>query len=45
VDAALRTGRYAPWDYQPHRDASSMYVRNDQGLNDIEALARFPPHS
>lgn len=43
VDAALRTGRYAPWDYQPRRDASRMYVRNDQGLNDVESLARFPP--
>ena len=32
-----------PWDFQPMRDASRMYVRNDQELNDIEALARFPP--
>jgi choline-sulfatase len=45
VDSALRSGRYAPWDFQPSRDASRMYVRNDQGLNDIEALARFPPAS
>ncbi len=43
VDAALRVGRYVPWDYQPRRDASRMYVRNDQALDDIEALARFPP--
>ncbi len=43
VDAALRAGRYTPWDFQPRRDASRMYVRNDQELNDIEALARFPP--
>jgi len=43
VDAALRMGRYRSWDFQPTRDASRMYVRNDQQLNDIEALARFPP--
>ena len=43
VDAALRMGRYRPWDFQPIRDATRMYVRNDQELNDVEALARFPP--
>jgi choline-sulfatase len=43
VDAALRIGRHVPWDFQPVRDASRMYVRNDQELNDIESLARFPP--
>ena len=43
VDAALRIGRYVPWDFQPLRDASRLYVRNDQELNDIETLARFPP--
>ncbi|MDE2251402.1 MAG: choline-sulfatase [Gammaproteobacteria bacterium] len=42
VCAALRSGRYTPWDFQPLRDASRMYVRNDQELNDIEAMARFP---
>jgi choline-sulfatase len=43
VYAALRTGRYRAWDFQPLRDASRLYVRNDQELNDLEALARFPP--
>jgi choline-sulfatase len=43
VYSALREGRYAPWDYQPIRDAARLYVRNDQELNDIEAMARFPP--
>jgi len=43
VDAALRLGRQAPWDFQPRRDASRMYVRNDQELNDLESMARFPP--
>jgi choline-sulfatase len=42
VDAALRCGRYTPWDFQPMRDASRLYVRNDQDLGDLEAMARFP---
>ncbi len=40
---ALRAGRYTPWDFQPARDASRLYVRNDQQLGDLEAVARFPP--
>jgi len=43
VYAALRAGRYRPWDYQPLRDATRLYIRNDQELNDLEAMARFPP--
>ena len=43
VYAALRHGRYTSWDFQPHRDASRLYIRNDQELNDLEAIARFPP--
>ncbi len=43
VYRALRSGRYTPWDYQPIRDASRLYVRNDQDLGDLEAMARFPP--
>ena len=43
VYTALRSGRYTPWDFQPRRDASRLYVRNDQELNDIETKARFPP--
>jgi len=42
VDAALRSGRYQPWDYQPRRDAAKLYIRNDQDLGDLEAMARFP---
>lgn len=45
VNEALRAGRYTPWDFQPFRDASRMYVRNDQDLGDLEAMARFPPFS
>ncbi|MEP6883706.1 MAG: choline-sulfatase [Gammaproteobacteria bacterium] len=44
VYAALRQGRYTPWDFQPIRDASKLYVRNDQDLGDLEAMARFPPY-
>ncbi|MDE2304464.1 MAG: choline-sulfatase [Gammaproteobacteria bacterium] len=42
VYAALRKGRFQPWDHQPVRDATRMYIRNDQELNDLEAMARFP---
>jgi choline-sulfatase len=42
VYEALRTGRHTPWDFQPVRDASLLYVRNDLKLGDLEALARFP---
>jgi choline-sulfatase len=42
VYAALRAGRYQPWDFQPIRDASRRYIRNEQGLNDQELLARLP---
>ncbi len=41
---ALRTGRYTPWDFQPARDASRRYVRNDQDLGELESMARFPPY-
>jgi choline-sulfatase len=40
---SLRQGRYHPWDFQPLRDATRLYIRNDQELNDLEAMARFPP--
>jgi choline-sulfatase len=43
VYGALRQGRYTPWDFQPMRDAARLYIRNDQELNDLEAMARFPP--
>jgi choline-sulfatase len=42
VYAALRHGHYTPWDHQPIRDATRLYIRNDQELNDLEAMARFP---
>jgi choline-sulfatase len=42
VYEALRGGRYTSWDHQPLRDASRLYVRNDQDLGYLEAMARFP---
>lgn len=42
VYGALRQGRFLPWDHQPVRDATKAYIRNDQELNDLEAMARFP---
>jgi len=43
VYASLRQGGYRAWDFQPLRDASRSYIRNDQELNDLERMARFPP--
>ena len=45
VYAALREGRYRPWDFQPTRDASRSYIRNDRELNDLERMGRYPPVS
>jgi choline-sulfatase len=42
VYGALRQGAFRPWDFQPVRDATKAYIRNDQELNDLEAMARFP---
>jgi len=43
VYAALREGRYRPWDFQPVRDASRSYIRNDRELEDLERMGRYPP--
>jgi choline-sulfatase len=43
VDAALNVGEARAWDFQPFRDASRSYVRNNIPLDDLEAMARFPP--
>jgi choline-sulfatase len=43
VDAALSKGRIRAWDFQPFRNAAKQYVRNSLDLDDIEAMARFPP--
>jgi choline-sulfatase len=43
VNAALTKGQAHAWDFQPYRDAARLYVRNAIPLDDIEAMARFPP--
>ncbi|MHB1303857.1 MAG: choline-sulfatase [Acidiphilium sp.] len=42
IDAALRHGKYRPWDFQPMVDASEQYMRNHLKLGDLEVRARFP---
>ena len=43
VDAALTRGKIQAWDFQPFQKASRQYVRNSMDLDDLEAMARFPP--
>ncbi|OYD83666.1 choline-sulfatase [Azospirillum brasilense] len=43
VHKVLLTGRHTPWDYQPHRNAATSYVRNFGVAEDtLKALARLP---
>ena len=42
VDRALRTGRYAAWDYVPIPDSANQYVRNHRDLRLVEASRRYP---
>ena len=42
VVSALSIGTPAPWDFQPHVDASRSYIRNHMDLDDLEARARYP---
>jgi choline-sulfatase len=42
VFQAHMTGRRAPWDFTPRRDASNQYMRNHLDLNDVEGRARIP---
>ena len=43
VDAALNKGKIQAWDFQPFQKAARQYVRNSMHLDDLEAMARFPP--
>ncbi|EWY42689.1 choline-sulfatase [Skermanella stibiiresistens SB22] len=40
---ALCAGARHSWDHQPVDDASQQYMRNHIDLDDLEAMARFPP--
>jgi choline-sulfatase len=42
VYAALRSGKYQPWDHEPVQNAANRYMRNHMDLNVVEADARFP---
>jgi len=42
LTAALRSGRFTPWDYTPPRDDASEYMRNHLDLNEVERRARWP---
>lgn len=42
VYAALRSGKYQPWDHEPVRNSANRYMRNHMDLNVVEANARFP---
>jgi choline-sulfatase len=39
---ALTAGHYTAWDYQPRRDATREYIRNNADLNDREYKRRYP---
>ncbi|WP_221796098.1 choline-sulfatase [Oceanobacter mangrovi] len=42
VAAAHKLGKQPQWDHQPIFDASTMYMRNNVDLDDLEKRARFP---
>ena len=41
VYAALRSGRYSLWEYQPSVDSSQQYMRNHLDLNEVERSRRL----
>ncbi|WP_293268767.1 choline-sulfatase [Neptunomonas sp.] len=42
IAAAHKQGKSPQWDHQPVFDASTMYMRNNVDLDDLEKRARFP---
>lgn len=43
LHSAMEAGAGEPWDYNPSRDASKEYVRNDMDWPIVAAKTRFPP--
>lgn len=43
LNAAMEAGAGEAWDFNPHRDASSEYVRNHMDWTVAAARYRFPP--
>jgi choline-sulfatase len=41
----LARGRYTPWDFQPHVDASMQYVRSRADLYELQRGARLDAKS
>jgi choline-sulfatase len=39
---ALTAGHYTAWDFQPRRDVTRDYIRNNADLNDREYKRRYP---
>jgi len=42
IQGVMMSGRPAPWDYQPFRDASQQYLRTGGSPTMVKGLARFP---
>ena len=42
IQGVMMSGRPAPWDYQPMRDASQQYLRTGGSPTMVKGLARFP---
>jgi choline-sulfatase len=42
IQGVMMSGRPAPWDYQPLRDASHQYLRSGGSPTMVKGLARFP---
>ncbi len=42
VHAALRIGRYQPWDFNPARNASEEYTRSHMDLTRFDITSRYP---
>ncbi len=42
VYAALRAGRYQPWDFEPRPGGADRFMRNHMNLDVLEAERRFP---
>lgn len=40
---ALKQGRFQSWDFQPHENAGSQYIRSNVPLDELELRARYPP--
>ncbi len=42
LHAALRIGKYTPWDFDPRPDPSEQYTRSHLELSDFDVKSRYP---